>query len=166
MNISRACVCSPVRFSSRKSFHGIDRSNGHATAKPINLQIRCKMNYWSRFRRRSQLMRFTTQNVRNGTRVFLFLSKRTIFVQFLVVNGIHDYLEGKKFSHLERQSCFNIYLLFPFNRFVLKDRYKKHAYFVTFSLARLFILSSFAYFRNKASRKIHFQLNFPFRYKS
>lgn len=38
-----------LRFSSRKSFHGIDRSNGHATVKPINLQIRCKMNYWSRF---------------------------------------------------------------------------------------------------------------------
>lgn len=37
-------------FSSRKLFLGIDRSNGHATLKPINLQIRCKMNYWSRFR--------------------------------------------------------------------------------------------------------------------
>lgn len=42
-------------------------------------------------------------------------------------NDINDYLEGKEFSHLERQSCFNVYLLFPFNRFVLKDRYKKHA---------------------------------------
>ena len=37
-------------FSFRKSFLRIDRFNGRATVKPINLQIRCKMNYWSRFR--------------------------------------------------------------------------------------------------------------------
>lgn len=44
MNISRP-VMFRLPFSSRKSFLGVDRYNGHATVKPINLQIRCEMNY-------------------------------------------------------------------------------------------------------------------------
>lgn len=151
-------LCSPIRFSSRKSFHGIDRSNGHATAKPINLQIRCKMNYWSRFWRRSQLMRFTTQNVRNGTRVFLFLSKRTIFVQFLVAMILTIISKGRNF----RISKDNRVLTFTFS-FLLIDSFWK---IDTRNTRNIFTRPSIYFIIIcifSQQRKIHFQLNFPSR---
>lgn len=109
-----------LRFSSRKSFHGIDRSNGHATVKPINLQIRCKMNYWSRFLVLKEITvdafharSKTTRNIRTNewNESFFFFLKHT-FSKFLVNNEILTIISKGKGKSYCFYSYFNFIIYF------------------------------------------------------
>lgn len=143
-----------LRFSSRKSFHGIDRSNGHATVKPINLQIRCKMNYWSRshvlkeitvdaFHARSK----TTQNIRTKRKFFFLkhtISKFLVNDEILTINS-----KRGNFSHLERKIVsfffirisilsFTVFLLIVVDRLILSKIHETHVTPSAYLLYHLF----------------------------
>lgn len=155
-----------LRFSSRKSFHGIDRSNGHATVKPINLQIRCKMNYWSRFLVLKEITvdafharSKTTRNIRTNERneSFFFFLKHT-FSKFLVNNEILTIISKGKGKSYCFYSYFNFIIYFYLvnrGRSIHSEKYTKRVTPPVYLFYHLFAYG----FSQQSVQEIHFQLN-------